>query len=145
MTIRRWHPYLELIRVFLTHTAIADSYAGLFLSVSLTKASIPSGRVALVAGASVLLYWLGMAANDIFDIEKDRIAAPGRPLPSNRVSLKAALSLCIVLAGAAFLLGFLLKVENVVLALMALVLAYDGGGKNIPLLGSLLMGLCRSG
>jgi len=138
-------PYLELVRVFLTPTAIADSYAGLFLSASLGEPSVRKGEVAImVGGVSVLVYWLGMAANDLLDLQKDRVAAPHRPLPSTRVPVYGALLLCAFLAGAALLLSFLLNVEVVTIALLALVLLYNAGGKNLPVLGSLLMGLCRS-
>ncbi|WP_375373510.1 UbiA family prenyltransferase, partial [Micromonospora sp. ATA51] len=48
---------------------------------------------AALAGASVLLYWAGMAANDWADRHLDAVERPERPIPSGRVSPPAALGL----------------------------------------------------
>jgi hypothetical protein len=92
---------------------------------------------------SILVYWLGMAANDLFDRNKDLLGAPTRPLPSGKISPHSVTTLCALLGGAALALGTLLGIPYLVLALIGTVLLYDAGGKNIPLLGNLLMGLCR--
>ena len=39
-----------------------------------------------LAGASVCLYWAGMAANDWADRELDAVERPERPIPSGRIS-----------------------------------------------------------
>jgi 4-hydroxybenzoate polyprenyltransferase len=151
--------YLELIRVFLTPTAVADSFAGLVVARSLCAAGAlplrpdPGGasdgselpRVLLLASTSILLYWLGMAANDVFDLEKDRTLAPARPIPSGKVSRSGATVLCIALGALALTLAASLGVLEMAGGVLAAVVAYDAGGKRVPLLGNLLMGACRGG
>ncbi|MBM0276363.1 UbiA family prenyltransferase, partial [Micromonospora tarensis] len=39
-----------------------------------------------LAGASVLLYWAGMAANDWSDRRLDAVERPERPIPSGRIT-----------------------------------------------------------
>ena len=50
-----------------------------------------------------------------------------------------------LLGGASLALGVLLGIPYLVLALIGTALLYDAGGKNIAVVGNLLMGLCRSG
>ncbi len=93
---------LKLFRFPLVFTAIADSAAGYLLHNR-------GGRVdpvvlACLAVASAGLYCFGMAMNDIADRERDRTLAPGRVLPSGRLTLGQAVSrslAVILLSGAA--------------------------------------------
>ena len=67
-------PYLQLVRIFLTPTAVADSYAGLMVASFIdaerhNRSEVGAARIAAVVAISVSLYWLGMAANDLFDRE----------------------------------------------------------------------------
>lgn len=48
-------------------------------------------RTPALAGASVLLYWAGMAANDWADRRLDAVERPERPIPSGRVRPSVAL------------------------------------------------------
>ncbi|MGW5016514.1 UbiA family prenyltransferase, partial [Micromonospora chalcea] len=48
-------------------------------------------RTPALAGASVLLYWAGMAANDWADRRLDAVERPERPIPSGRVRPAVAL------------------------------------------------------
>ncbi|WP_234588919.1 UbiA family prenyltransferase, partial [Micromonospora sp. MH99] len=57
-------------------------------------------RTPALAGASVLLYWAGMAANDWADRELDAVERPERPIPSGRVTPTAALGLAAGLTAA---------------------------------------------
>ena len=54
-------------------------------------AGVLSGRTAGLACSSVCLYWAGMAANDWADRELDAVERPERPIPSGRISPRAAL------------------------------------------------------
>ncbi len=139
--------YLELLRVFLTPTAMADSYAGFVVAASFAQSPplFPVERLAAALGASVCVYWLGMAANDIFDRKQDARTAPTRPITSGRISVRAAAGLCAVLGTAAMALGGILGVEWITAALIGLAVLYDAGGKRVPIAGNLLMGVCRSG
>jgi hypothetical protein len=143
--------YLELVRVFLTPTAAADSYAGFLLAgtlvagTELALSTVGAVRLLGVLAISILVYWLGMAANDLFDRKKDVLGAPRRPLPSGKVTPRSAGTLCILLGATALALGVVLEIPYLVLALIGTVILYDAGGKNLAVVGNLLMGLCRSG
>ena len=79
--------YLQLIRLPNVVTAAADSLAGwLLVTGSLAE---PARWLPLLA-SSMVLYASGTMLNDVFDFEIDREERPGRPLPSGRVSRRAA-------------------------------------------------------
>ncbi|HYE98791.1 MAG TPA: hypothetical protein VEJ18_07765 [Planctomycetota bacterium] len=83
--------YLKLFRLPLVFTAIADSAAGYMVR----RFYFPSALVMLcLAAASAGLYAFGMGMNDVADRERDKTLAPGRPLPSGRVSIVGALRAC---------------------------------------------------
>jgi 4-hydroxybenzoate polyprenyltransferase len=52
--------------------------------------------IAFLAVASTGLYFFGMSLNDIADLEKDKVSAPGKVLPSGRISPGAAKVACAV-------------------------------------------------
>lgn len=84
--------YLKLFRFPLVFTAIADSASGyLFAYAGFT---ISWTRLACLALTSAGLYFFGMSLNDIADFEKDKTGAPGKVLPSGRISLGAAKIAC---------------------------------------------------
>ena len=66
--------------------------------------------------SSAGLYFFGMASNDIADREKDRQLAPGRVLPSGRLSVRSAVfaaAWCLILSlGAQFGIGTRLLLER---------------------------------
>ena len=142
----RIRPYLALVRVHLTPTAVADSFTGYCLAV--TGRGRPPDALGLlgIAIASVLIYWTGMATNDLLDFEKDRATQPHRPLPRGEVSPASALAFSALLAAGGLLAAFLTGAGAGALAstLLALALLYNGGAKRIPILGNLVMGSCRS-
>jgi len=83
---------LKLFRFPLVFTAIADSATGrLLLNGDLRSAAPTLGWLAL---ASAGLYFFGMSLNDIADRDRDKAIAPGRVLPSGRLSLGAARAAC---------------------------------------------------
>ena len=138
-------PYQQLLRLFLTPTAIADSYAGLMAAACISGGAVvvtPS-HVATMFCASIALYWLGMVLNDIVDRKKDAVTAPQKPIPSGRVPLASALTLSAMLLAAALTAGVARGILPSVGLVLVFILAYDLGGKRVPVLGNLLMGGCR--
>src|SRR5579864_6705981 len=89
--------YLKLFRFPLVFTAIADSAAGRLLVSSDLATAGPS--LGLLALASAGLYFFGMSLNDIADRSRDQELAPGRMLPSGRLSLGAARAACLIALG----------------------------------------------
>ena len=86
---------------------------------------------------------MGMVANDAFDLRRDRERAPGRPLPSGRISLRAAVVLAFTLGALALGIAAVLGVLPIAAAIALAALLYDVGAKDIPFAGNLLMGGCR--
>jgi hypothetical protein len=143
-------PYLELVRVHLTPLAVADSFAGFCLATRIAGAlggrPPGAGNLLRIAASSVLLYWMGMATNDLFDRKKDRIGQPLRPLARGAISPRAAwgFSLLLGLGGLLLALSVSPDAGMAAAALAVLALLYNAGGKRIPVVGNLLMGSCRS-
>lgn len=135
-------PYLQLIRLPNVFTAAADSLAGWLL----VRGSLESPERWLpLVTASMAIYAAGIALNDVFDYEIDLKERPARPLPSGRVSRRAAAWG----GGLALLLGPILAALSgsltsfvVALALAGCVLGYNLGLKR-TLLGPEVMGACR--
>ncbi len=93
----------------------------------------------------MLLYASGMALNDLFDIEVDRVERPGRPLPSGRVSIRLVTWLGasgLILGPALAWLGGSYPAAAVAVVLAGCILAYNAGMKHTPL-GPVFMGTCR--
>jgi 4-hydroxybenzoate polyprenyltransferase len=161
--------YLELLRLPNLFTAVADVAMGfLFVQLGWLLAEPEVLRriewwvLGLLAAASAMLYASGVVLNDVFDVEVDRKERPERPLPSGRVSLRAArwigwelLLWGTVLAWAASLVARNMWQRNmtdslliqfrpgIVATLLAgLIVAYDAGLKRTPV-GPLAMGGCR--
>jgi 4-hydroxybenzoate polyprenyltransferase len=100
--------------------------------------------IAATVLTSVLLYWLGMAANDLLDRSKDAGTAPRRPIPSGRVPVTHAVLLCVLLGAGALAVAAAAGVLLPASALLVAAILYDAGVKRVPVAGSLLMGLCRA-
>jgi len=151
-------PLLQLTRLALVFTAIADGWCNLLLfarlqpgrGVSIFDALGPKPFL-LTAGISVGLYAFGMALNDLIDRRRDLSIAPNRPLPSGRISPATAQLLCIGLVVMALLCGFFysrlepvgpLSLVLVVFTAM-LIVFYDLAGKYLVTPGLITLGLIR--
>ena len=152
----RLRDYAQLVRLPNAFTAMADIFLGA-LATGVFSAGNPQilVRFVLVLLASTSLYLAGMVWNDYFDLAQDKRERPGRPLPSGRVTLAAALRLGIgllcgglLLAALAELLpasdgqGFRWRTLTIAGCLTAAILLYDGWLKR-TLAGPPAMGACR--
>lgn len=143
----KFRSYFELLRLPAVFTALADVMMGFLV----THGSLhPERNFALIALVSSLLYLSGMVLNDVFDVEVDAVERPHRPIPSGRVSLRAATILGAVLMGLGLLVAAHISHHNNVqrpaflaIALAACILLYDRWAKRTPL-GPLAMGGCRT-
>ncbi len=145
-----WRTYWQLLRFPAVFTALADVFLGFALThVHLSDAPLP---LALLLVASGCIYLAGMVFNDVADRHIDARQRPYRPLPSGRVSLRAAVALGsgLILAGllaaaalrwaAPLLCGW--NPLFVAALLVTAVALYDGLLKSTAA-GPLAMGLCR--
>ncbi len=133
--------YLQLCRFPAVFTALADIVLGYLL----TRTSIDSSsQLVLLLGASAGLYLSGMVWNDIFDRKQDAEERPRRPIPSGRVSLRAAVVFASVLTVVGLICAATAGMRSLAVAgmLTACIFLYDGVLKKTPL-GPLFMGGCR--
>ncbi len=139
-----FHGWAKLFRLPNLFTVPGDQLAGYCLAGGLVGGR-PLG-LACAVGAGLCLYAAGLAINDLADIHEDASDRPWRPLASgllDRVKVEwAAATLLLV----ALILGALdgMIMLSLVGMLVAAVLAYNAWFKRIPVLGDLLMGLCRA-
>lgn len=143
--MQTFRAYLQLVRLPAVFTALADVVLGFLLthdSLFLDGCPLP---FALLLLSSAGLYLGGMALNDIFDRAVDAVERPGRPIPSGRVSLKAAVLVAAVLLIGGIVAAACVGSSSLVIAacLAAAIFAYDSGVKR-TLPGPVVMGLCRS-
>lgn len=125
-----WLRFLRLPNVL---TVPGDVLAGAAL------AGQPFGDVLRPAAAVMLAYLFGMALNDLWDMKADSLERPERPLPSGDISRGQALIACGLLGIGALMMHF----RPAMGILLGLILAYTAFKQRIPVMGLLLMGMCR--
>ncbi|HYE17155.1 MAG TPA: hypothetical protein VEA69_01860 [Tepidisphaeraceae bacterium] len=154
-------PVLQLTRMALVFTAIADSTCAYLLRAARTAGGGGAGAffgaldwrdgVAIVM-VSVGLYGYGMSLNDIIDRRRDSTIAPGRPLPSGRIGVVTAHVICALLALAALAGATYLSLRPfysywvplvIVVWTGLLITFYDVAGKYLVWPGLICLGLIR--
>lgn len=147
---------LQLTRMALVFTAIADSYATALLLrhvpgyVERFGEPLEPHRMLAIAAISIGLYGFGMSLNDIADRKRDQQIASHRPLPSGRIGLLPAhIFMILLVAGAlgsaAFYSAFVHNWNCLIIAIWtgALISFYDLAGKYLVAPGLLTLGLIR--
>lgn len=142
---------LQFTRMALVFTAISNGWAAIFLNARVNGEPISIWYMLAMTVTSVGLYTFGMTLNDLIDRRRDSQIAPGRPLPSGRISLTTAHTICALLALLAVAGGvwmILLKPQSwlsLVLVVWTLILIcfYDFAGKYLVAPGLLALGLIR--
>src|SRR5438477_9048609 len=100
--MKRWLAYAQLVRLPNVFTAFADIGLGVLASGGGSwRWWVSAGLLLLASGC---LYSGGMVWNDYFDLDQDRRERPFRPLPSGRVTRRAAFWLGVSLLAAGLLL-----------------------------------------
>ena len=140
-TGHRVRPWLQLVRLPAVFTALTDVAAGFAIR---RGGFEPVAEFVPLLTASAGLYLSGMVLNDLFDRGRDAEERPNRPIPSGRVSTRAAsiLGAALMVAGIASAASVSMQALWVALGLAACVLAYDGLLKATPF-GPIAMGGCR--
>ncbi|MEU1348484.1 SCO3242 family prenyltransferase [Streptomyces sp. NPDC005795] len=126
MTVRAW---AELLRISALFTVPGDALAG-----AAAVGRRPDRSTALAMGASLCLYEAGMALNDWADRDEDAVDRPHRPIPSGRITPRAALTAAGALTGAGLALAARAgrPALTVATGLAATVWAYDLRLKHTP-------------
>ncbi len=132
--------YRELVRAPAAFSVLGDAVAGA------SWAGRPlHGRALGIPVASVLLYWSGMALNDLADADLDEIERPERPIPSGRISRRAAgITAAALAVGGIAAAGIFGGRKSVALAvpLAAAIATYNLVAKSGPF-GPAVMAACR--
>ncbi|MEK7730741.1 MAG: UbiA family prenyltransferase [Planctomycetota bacterium] len=134
--------YLDLVRTPNLFTAAADILAGfLYSGADLARWTDLVGLLA----ASVFLYAGGVALNDVCDVARDSDERPERPIPSGRISRRAALRLTVALLIIGFGFAALTSTRAAMLAglLIVGIVLYNAVFKSTPVAPA-VMGLCRA-
>ncbi|WP_406072112.1 SCO3242 family prenyltransferase [Micromonospora sp. NBC_01638] len=129
----------ELVRAPAALSVPGDVIAGA------AAAGALSPRTPALAGASVLLYWAGMAANDWSDRHLDAVERPERPIPSGRITPAAAVGLAAGLTAAGVGLAAAVggrRAAALAVPLAATIWGYDLLAKNTAA-GPAVMAACR--
>jgi 4-hydroxybenzoate polyprenyltransferase len=136
--------FAQLMRLPNVFTAFADiaMTACAALAVLASMGSEYPQAIALIAAASGCLYLAGMVWNDVFDLAEDTRDRPFRPLPSGRITLRAAaiIASLLTLAGVGF--AAVAGTATLGIALACSVLLYDSWLKRTPI-GPIAMAVCR--
>ncbi|MBL4844201.1 MAG: UbiA family prenyltransferase [Planctomycetes bacterium] len=144
---------LLFLRAPLAASAIANLLVGIALARP-AEAISPAAwaGVAVLALATLCLYWAGMGLNDLFDLERDRELFPNKPLPSGRLphGLAKGVAWGLLLTGvgcgglgAWLATGSPLRGLFGASAVAICILAYDAWLKRWKIPGAIAMGACR--
>lgn len=138
------HAWLELVRPPNLFTAPGDALAGFFLAAALAG-GVDLSRAIFPALAALFLYAGGLIGNDVADADEDGRDRPGRPIPSGRVSRRAAFAASAAWAGLGLLAALPAGLPAFGLAALTQlgVMAYNGWLKRHAIPGALAMGACR--
>ena len=140
-TLDRITGLAQIIRVEDSLQAGLYTLLGAYLASDATRAlSAPVLRAALVVA---LIVAFGFVINDYQDVAVDMLNRPMRPIPSGRVSRRAAGALLVALAISALGLAWTLGLQLLLLALLTVILsaAYSLYLKNTLLLGNAAVAL----
>lgn len=149
----RLRSYAQLLRVPNVFTALADIALGTVVGwyVFSSSTEFPWLIFASLLLCSACLYCAGMVFNDVFDVDQDRHERPFRPLPSGRITVKAAwvLGTALLLAGlaCAWLAGYrstsFIWLPFIVAGLLTLAILLYNAWLKRTWAGPLGMGTCR--
>ncbi|MBI5347027.1 MAG: geranylgeranylglycerol-phosphate geranylgeranyltransferase [Candidatus Aenigmarchaeota archaeon] len=126
------NPYCKLLRP----TVCLLSAFGLLVGAIVAQALVPVLALGLIA--AFIICGAGNAINDYFDYEIDKINQPKRPIPSGRVSRKAALIYFAVLSIAGAALAFFVSLPFFVIAVFNIfvLFIYSWKLKPVALIGN---------
>ncbi len=141
----RLRAWIELARLSNAPTVVSNALTGAAIGLSSTGTAPGFGPVVSASSGMVLLYVAGMFLNDAADAAIDRAERPGRPIPSGRISRRAAwiagagclvagIALCAPAGAASMTLAAILAVAIVIYDLV-----HSATAASIVLLG-----LCRA-
>lgn len=151
----RVSPALQLTRVTTAFAAVAN----VWFVILWTRAVEHEPGIGPISSAPLWLLLTGGAANalglfayatalnDVLDWRRDQSLRPGRPLPSGRMSMEAAVTLVVITLGVAVLGATVLGIAAVVLTMLVAgaILLFNAAGRFVPAVGLTMLGLIYAG
>lgn len=140
--------WLQLMRLPTVFTALSNILCGFLITRRTPQLRIAdlSGRADLwlLLASTFGLYLGGMVLNDVFDAKLDAVERPERPIPSGRISRRAAAIFGTLLMLGGVLAAAAVGIPSLLLAALIVpsVLAYNGFLKS-TVAAPLGMGMCR--
>lgn len=138
--------WLQLMRLPTVFTALSNILCGYFIAtIDRDLATLLAQKeLWLLLASSAGLYLGGMVLNDVFDVALDSVERPNRPIPSGRISRRAATLFGFALMMAGIVCATVVGTASTIVAVMiaVAVLLYDGFLKNTPL-APIGMATCR--
>lgn len=137
--------YLQLFRIPNIFTVPPDILGGYFVTAINNVPSLNYFDVFLLVFSSIFLYVGGLVTNDLFDIHKDKMERPNRPLSSGKIKKSTAVLLSALFFGSGVFLSSLLTFTSTLISilLVIMILLYNYKLKN-GLTRPFLMGGIRS-
>ncbi|MBO7166165.1 MAG: UbiA family prenyltransferase [Kiritimatiellae bacterium] len=134
--------WCKLFRLPNLPTVPGDAIAGAAVISALGLGVLDFKDIFASAFSLVLFYMFGLVDNDVVDFDRDKISSADRPLPSGRISRKAAIIAQAVCFVSAFVFPIILKFDKMWYLtagmLVVSILLYN------RLKNPFLMGLCRA-
>jgi len=132
--------YIEILRPF---NAVMGGIAVYVASIVAGLEIIPILPVILAMVVVFLVTGAGMAINDYFDEEIDRINKPSRPIPSGRIPSKAALLYSSILFAVAIGISYFINTEALIVAAFSsfLLIIYAWKFKKMLVIGHVSVGI----
>ena len=124
--------YLQLFRIPNIFTVPPDILGGYFVTAINNVPSLNYFDVSLLVFSSIFLYVGGLVTNDLFDIRKDKIERPNRPLSSGKIKESTAVLLSALFFGCGVFLSSLLTFTSTLISisLVVMILLYNYKLKN---------------
>lgn len=137
--------YLQLFRIPNIFTVPPDILGGYFVTAINNVPSLNYFDAFILVFSSIFLYIGGLVTNDLFDIRKDKIERPNRPLSSGKIKKSTAVLLSVLFFGTGVFLSSLLTFTSTLISifLVVMILLYNYKLKN-GLTRPFLMGGIRS-
>lgn len=149
---------LQLTRAALAFTAVADAWTVLLLWHEKLQPQRDEYwtlviKMVITGVVSVGLYGFGMSLNDLLDARHDRVFAPRRPIPSGRIHIRTAVTVCLLLVLASLLAAAMLMPFShdqvpwsflFAVATAFLIVIYDGTSKYLGGFGLVTLGAIRA-
>ncbi len=126
--------YFTILRIVNGIVSGAAAAFGLVLSFdadTITASDIDYLSLGLVVLAAALVSCQAMIFNDIADKEEDKINAPHRPIPSGKISIKAAYIYGVIVAILALITAVVIDVRNDLYGLSVLTAIIFGGSLDL--------------